>query len=278
MSEYDRIAQVMHYLGEHQLEPLDLATLAKYAGMSQPELHQLFADWAGVPCQDILNCLTLAHAKELLREGKMVLDAASGILPSDPCRLNNLTVLLEAVPSSQLESSSTDWTIAAGFADSPFGRCLIAEGQRGICHLSFGDSEDGATEWAGLSEQWPQAVLQRDDANAVRLAGVIFQHRGQTQPLRAYVRGKPFQIQVWQALLQIRPGTLVSYGHLAANIGKPKAARAVGTAVGQNPLAYLIPCHRIIRDTGVIGNYGCGKIRKRVMLAWEIANYPAKVR
>jgi AraC family transcriptional regulator of adaptative response/methylated-DNA-[protein]-cysteine methyltransferase len=274
MNEYERIARVIRYLDERHAEQPDLERLAEVAGLSPFHFHRLFSAWAGVTPKDFLQCLTLAHAKALLRKGTSVLDAALGSGLSGPGRLHDLCVILEAATPGEVKSGGAGWTLSAGFADSPFGRCLIGESPRGICHLSFIDAGDGAAELAALKENWPRARLRRDDATAVRLAGGIFEppDRGHARPaLRAFVKGTAFQVRVWRALLQVQPGMLVSYGRLAASLDKPAAARAVGTAVGHNPMAWLIPCHRVIRETGVIGEYRWGPVRKRAMLAWESA-------
>jgi AraC family transcriptional regulator of adaptative response/methylated-DNA-[protein]-cysteine methyltransferase len=274
MNDYERIARVIRYLDERHAEQPDLARLAEDAGMSPFHFHRLFSAWAGITPKDFLQCLTLAHAKALLREGTSVLDAALGSGLSGSGRLHDLCVILEAASPGEVKSGGAGWTISAGLADSPFGRCLIGESPRGICHISFIDAGDGAAELVALKENWPRARLQRDDATAARLAAGIFEppaSRPDRPALRAYVKGTTFQVRVWRALLQVRPGTLVSYGRLAAALDNPAAARAVGTAVGHNPLAWLIPCHRVIRETGVIGDYRWGPVRKRAMLAWESA-------
>ena len=274
MNDYERIALVIRYLDACHAEQPDLATLAEVAGMSPFHFHRLFSAWAAITPKDFLQCLTLAHAKALLRKGTSVLDAALGSGLSGPGRLHDLCIILEAASPGEVKSGGAGWTISAGFADSPFGRCLIGESPRGICHLSFIDAGDGAAELAALQEHWPRARLQWDDATAARLAGGIFERssrRDSPPALRVFVKGTAFQVRVWRALLQVRPGTLVSYGRLAAALNQPAAARAVGTAVGRNPLAYLIPCHRVIRETGVIGDYRWGPVRKRAMLAWESA-------
>jgi AraC family transcriptional regulator of adaptative response/methylated-DNA-[protein]-cysteine methyltransferase len=274
MNDYQRIARVIRYLDECHAGQPDLASLAEIAGLSPYHFHRLFSAWAGVTPKDFLQCLTLAHAKTLLRRGQSVLDAALGSGLSGPGRLHDLCVMLEAASPGEVKSGGEGWTITAGFADSPFGRCLIGESPRGLCHLSFVDAGDGAAALAALREHWPRARLLHDDASAARVAGEIFEPRGErpARPaLRAFVKGTPFQVRVWRALLQVPPGTLVSYGRLAASLDKPAAARAVGTAVGHNPLAWLIPCHRVIRETGVIGNYRWGAVRKRAMVAWECA-------
>jgi AraC family transcriptional regulator of adaptative response/methylated-DNA-[protein]-cysteine methyltransferase len=172
----------------------------------------------------------------------------------------------------RIEIRRRRWTVAAGHAETPFGKCLIAESPRGICHLAFVDSIDGRAEWDKLQQHWPYAHVQRSDMTARGLAEQIFAPRRVSSPyptLRALVKGTKFQVQVWQALLHIKPGTLASYGHVAQLLNRPSAARVVGSAVSQNPLAYLIPCHRVIRQTGVIGDYRWGPVRKRAMLAWE---------
>lgn len=272
MNDYERIALVIRHLDACHPEQPDLATLAEYVGLSPFHFHRLFSTWAAITPQDFLQCLTLSHAQEWLRKGKSVRDAAliSGL--SGPARLPDRRVSLEAASPAELKSGGEGWTISAGFADSPFGRCLVGESPRGICHLSLGDSEAGAAGWTALQESWPKARLHRDDTAAARLAGRIFERpdRSQSRPaLHTFVRGTAFQVRVWRALLQVQPGTLVSYGDLAAALEKPTAARAVGTAVGQNPVAYLIPCHRVIRETGAVGGYRWGHVRKRALLAWE---------
>lgn len=274
MDDYTRIARVIRYLDEHHSAQPDLAALAAHAGLSPFHFHRLFSTWAGITPKDFLQCLTLTHAKALLQRGNSVLETALDAGLSGPGRLHDLCVTLEAASPGELKSGGAGWTINAGFADSPFGPCLIGASPRGICHLRFVESADGAQEWNGLRATWPQACLRRDDRAAAEHAARIFaspRSRDCRQPLRAFVRGTAFQVQVWRALLQIPPGTLVSYGRLAAALGRPTAARAVGTAVAQNPLAYLVPCHRVIRETGILGDYRWGRTRKRAMLAWESA-------
>ncbi|MBI5385886.1 MAG: methylated-DNA--[protein]-cysteine S-methyltransferase [Verrucomicrobia bacterium] len=307
MNDYERIALVIRYLDEHHTEQPDLATLADCVGLSPFHFHRLFSAWAAITPKDFLQCLTLAHAKDLLRQGSSVLEAALSAGLSGPGRLHDLCVTLEAASPAEVKSGGAGWTILAGFADSPFGKCLVGESPRGISHLSFveseqaisklrssrreeaqtskemepphvgcygfaGGSEDGEGEMAALREAWPHARLHRDDSAAARLAGRVFERPAglSARPiLRAFVQGTAFQVRVWRALLQIQPGTLVSYGRLATALGQSTAARAVGTAVGQNPLAYLVPCHRVIRETGVVGDYRWGTVRKRAILAWE---------
>lgn len=274
MSHYERIAQVIRYLDEHHDEQPSLATLARHVGLSRFHFHRLFAAWAGITPKDFLQCLTLVHARALLREGESVLDAALGSGLSGPGRLHDLCVSLEAASPGEIKSGGAGWTIVVGMADSPFGPCLIGRSPRGICHLSFADSAEYALGLAAIRAQWPAAGLQRDDSAASRMGQTIFARPpGPSPRLSALVRGTPFQIRVWQALLQVPPGILISYGRLAALLGRPNAARAVGTALGHNPVAYLIPCHRVIRETGAVGVYRWGAARKRAMVVWETASH-----
>ena len=210
MNDYERIARVIRHLDARHAGQPDLASLAEIAGLSPFHFHRLFSAWAGITPKDFLQCLTLAHAKNLLYKGQSVLDAALGSGLSGPGRLHDLCVILEAASPGEVKSGGAGWTITAGFADSPFGRCLIGESPRGLCHLSFVDSGDGAAALAALRENWPRARLQRDDAIASRLTSGIFQrpeNRHSGPALRAFVKGTTFQVRVWRALLQVPPGT-----------------------------------------------------------------------
>ena len=274
MDDYQRIARIIRYLDEHHTEQPDLATLAAIAGLSQFHLHRLFSAWAAITPKNFLQYLTLAHARELLRAGASVLDSAFSAGLSGPGRLHDLCVTLEAASPGEVKSGGAGWTIRAGFAASPFGQVLLGESPRGICHLSFVESAHGVAELAELRGEWPKALLWRDDATAARLAARVFAPPDPARPqacLRTLVRGTPFQVRVWRALLRVESGALTSYGRLAAAVGTPGGARAVGQAVGQNPLSYLIPCHRVIRETGALGGYRWGRERKLALLVWESA-------
>jgi AraC family transcriptional regulator, regulatory protein of adaptative response / methylated-DNA-[protein]-cysteine methyltransferase len=273
MSDYDRIARVIRYLDQRQGEQPDLASVAAQLGLSPSHFHRLFSGWAGVTPKDFLQCLTLRRAKELLSRGRTVLDAALESGLSGPGRLHDLCVSLEAASPGELQSGGAGWTLTLGFANSPFGRCLVGASPRGVCHLSFVESPCRAAAAAALGEEWPRARVRWDDGHAARLMLALFAPPRMSPPaqapLRAFVRGSAFRVRVWRALLRVPPGTLVSYRQLASAVGSPSAARAVGTAVAANPLAYLIPCHRVIRETGVAGEYRWGPLRKRAMIAWE---------
>ena len=274
MSDYERIADVIRYLDEHHTEQPDLQVLATRIGLSPFHFHRLFSAWAGVTPKDFLQCLTLAQVKEALRNGASVLDTALDAGLSGPGRLHDLCVSLEAASPGEMKSGGARRDLDAGFAASPFGDCLIGASARGICHLSFVETGGRHKAWAELRGEWPNARMRRDDAAAARMAERVFAGpggRGARRPLCAFVKGTAFQVRVWRALLRVPSGQLITYGRLAAAAGCPAAARAVGTAMGRNPLAFLIPCHRAIRETGVVGDYRWGRIRKRAIVAWECA-------
>jgi AraC family transcriptional regulator, regulatory protein of adaptative response / methylated-DNA-[protein]-cysteine methyltransferase len=274
MNDYERIANVIRYLDQHHLEQPALTDLARGAGLSPFHFHRLFSTWAGVTPKDFLQCLTIENVKGLLRNGENVLDTALNVGLSGPGRLHDLCVTLEAASPGELKSGGVGSRINFGFADTFFGEALIAETSRGICHLSFidGQGRNGARDL--LFRQWPEAKLHHNDRRAEELSANVFTRPPRDKPrprLRAFVRGTPFQVQVWRALLRVPTGSLITYGRLSAAVHQPKAARAVGSAVGANPIAFIIPCHRVIRETGVLGNYRWDPIRKRAIIGWEIS-------
>lgn len=274
MNHYERIASVIRFLDEHHRAQPGLEVLAGGVGLSLSHFHRLFSDWAAITPKDFLQCLTLVHARQLLHSGESVLTAALEAGLSGPGRLHDLCVTLEAASPGELKNGGAGWTILAGFADTPFGTALAGQSPRGICHLAFVDAGEENSAWTELQNAWPNAHVSRDDRAAALMAGQIFARpadRPGQAPLRAFVTGTEFQVRVWRALIQIPPGQLTTYGRLAAALDCPNAARAVGSAVGRNSISYLIPCHRVIRGTGVIGGYRWGDIRKRAMLAWETA-------
>jgi AraC family transcriptional regulator of adaptative response/methylated-DNA-[protein]-cysteine methyltransferase len=276
MSDYERIARIIRLIeARHGAQP-SLEQLAAAAGLSAFHFHRLFSRWAGITPKDFLQCLTLAHARAALRAGASVMEAAFEAGLSGPGRLHDLAVSLEAASPGEIKSGGAGWQLQAGFAQSPFGECLIAQSPRGVCHLSFSEAgESRAAALARVAEDWPNARIERDDPWAIHLIGRVFSARPATarrtrvNRLRVLVHGSTFQVRVWRALVSIAPGTIISYGSLAGTLGMAGAARAVGSAVARNNIAYLIPCHRVIRETGVVGEYRWGHERKRALLAWE---------
>lgn len=274
MNDYERVANVIRFLDRHHTDQPDLNQLADTAGLSPFHFHRLFSSWAGVTPKDFLQCLTIEHVKQLLLDGRNVFDVALDAGLSGPGRLHDLCVTLEAASPGEMKNGGAGIQIDYGFAETPFGQALIAETKRGICHLSFVDVGGRDRVHNLLTSDWPNAKLNRNDSRIAELSEAIFISTAKStarRPFRAFVRGTPFQIQVWRALLRIPTGSLTTYSRLAEAIGNSKAARAVGSAVGANPISFIIPCHRVIRETGALGNYGGGRIRKQVMVGWELS-------
>jgi AraC family transcriptional regulator, regulatory protein of adaptative response / methylated-DNA-[protein]-cysteine methyltransferase len=273
MNDYERVANVIRFLDRHHTDQPDLNQLASAAGLSPFHFHRLFSAWAGVTPKDFLQCLTLEHVKRLLLEGRNVFDAALDAGLSGPGRLHDLCVTLEAASPGEMKTGGAGIQIDYGFSETPFGEALIAETKRGICHLSFLDAGGRNAARELLCSHWPNAKLNRNDSRIAELVREIFAPEGSAsrRPLRAFVRGTAFQLRVWRALLRVPAGRLTTYGRLAEAIGNSKASRAVGSAVGANPLAFIIPCHRVIRETGALGHYHWDPIRKRAIIGWELS-------
>ncbi|MDF1738832.1 MAG: methylated-DNA--[protein]-cysteine S-methyltransferase [Verrucomicrobiales bacterium] len=269
MNDYKRIEEVIRFLDQHHLSQPSVAQMAAVAGLSESRLHRLFQRWAGTTPKAFLKCLTIEHAKNLLDQSLPVLDAALDSGLSGPGRLHDLFVTMHALSPGEYKAKGEGVTVTFGSAESPFGLCHIASTKRGICHLEFSDKETTAISLPGC---WSKASLRRDDASAKRLVTAIFKaDKSASEPLNLLVHGTAFQLKVWRALLKIPEGQLSSYGRLAENIGAPGASRAVGTACGANPIAYLIPCHRVIQQTGVVKGYRWGETRKKALLVYESA-------
>lgn len=272
MNGYERMDRIIRWLDEHYAAQPALAELAALAGLSEFHFHREFVRWTGVTPKDFVQCLTLNHARARLGAGEAVLEASLDAGLSGPGRLHDLCVTLEAATPGEVKSGGEGMEIIWGMAESPFGLCLLGETTRGLCHLTFSENDDPVS---AIHEAWPRARLIRDDEVAAEKIALVFSPAdsvGEKPGLRALVRGTPFQLRVWRALLEIPAGSLTTYGRLSEKIGHPGAARAVGTAVGANTLACLIPCHRVIRETGVISGYRWGVGRKRSIIAWEGAS------
>lgn len=272
MNDFERVATVIRYLDQHHADQPGLEELAAVVGLSESHFHRLFHRWAGTTPKDFLQTLTVEHAKRRLRESLSVLETALDLGLSGPGRLHDLMVTIEAASPGEFKRGGEGMAIDWGVAESPFGSCSLGWTDRGLCHLAFHDMEADITGGAALRRDWPNAKLRRNDSAARRRARNIFASEVSTAaPLKAYVRGTPFQLRVWRALVRIPEGCVASYGTLARALGHPQASRAVGAACGANPLACLIPCHRVIRETGVVQGYRWGTDRKRALLAWEAA-------
>ena len=271
--DYRRIEQAIAYLEEHALEQPSLDEVAEHIGLSSYHFQRLFKSWAGVSPKRFLQYLTIENAKKLLRESTSILDTALDVGLSGPSRLHDLFMSVEAMTPGEFKAQGKDLLISYGFHATPFGECLLAVTPRGICRLAFVDPEARSVVLNELQETWREATLvENQNAGKDAIKTIFDQTRGQAQtPLKILLRGTNFQVKVWEALLRIPEGTVVSYGFLANAVGHPGAHRAVGTAAGHNPVAYLIPCHRVLRTNGEIGGYHWGTTRKRAILAREAA-------
>jgi AraC family transcriptional regulator of adaptative response/methylated-DNA-[protein]-cysteine methyltransferase len=274
-TDYGRIEAAIHYLEENFQAQPTLAEIASHVGLSEFHFQRLFSRWAGTSPKRFLQYLTIQHAKKLLAESQSILDATYEAGLSSPSRLHDLFVTHEAITPGEFKQKGAGLTIQYGFHDSPFGECSIALTERGICGLQFVADGDHEAALAELKASWPQAEFIADDKATRPYINPIFNLNdvAERPSLPLYLKGTNFQIQVWQALLKIPAGTAVSYGTVAQMIGNPKAARAVGSATGSNPIGYLIPCHRVIRQAGGLGDYRWGSSRKKAILGWEAARF-----
>jgi AraC family transcriptional regulator, regulatory protein of adaptative response / methylated-DNA-[protein]-cysteine methyltransferase len=271
--DYLRIEQAILYLENHYKDQPSLEELAANIGLSEYHFQRLFTRWAGVSPKRFLQFLTKEGAKELLDRSENLLDTTHQIGLSSLGRLHDLFVTTEAVTPGEYKTRGAGVTIRYGIHPSPFGKCLIATTDRGVCHLGFVQTSEGDAI-DNLVRDWGQAVMIEDHKATLPLVKPIFDLRYGVlggEPLRVHLRGTNFQLKVWEALLQIPAGTATTYEGIAARIGKPGATRAVGTAVGHNPIAVLIPCHRVIRKVGEFGNYRYGALRKKALLAREFS-------
>jgi AraC family transcriptional regulator, regulatory protein of adaptative response / methylated-DNA-[protein]-cysteine methyltransferase len=273
MNDYARVEKAIRYLNDHSMEQPDLGAVAEVAGLSEFHFQRLFSRWVGVSPKAMLKFLTAQRAKSLLREARSsVLHAALDAGLSGPGRLHDLLVSVDAVSPGEFKNYGAGVDIGYGFHDSPFGACLVGATARGVCHLSFLDEDNARRRAAFLEEfesDWPRAAFRRDVPATGRLARQIFARGARRPQVGVLLAGTPFRLKVWQALLEIPFGRVASYRDIARAVGAPDACRAVGSAVGANPVAYLIPCHRVIRETGVVGEYRWGRERKLAMLMWE---------
>ncbi|MBO6519735.1 MAG: methylated-DNA--[protein]-cysteine S-methyltransferase [Rhodospirillales bacterium] len=267
---YGQIAKAITYIAQHRHEQPELDDIANHVGMSPYHLQRMFSDWAGVSPKKFLKALTLEDAKSRLRSSASVLDTAFDAGLSGPGRLHDLFVTIDAVTPGEFKSRGEGMTFRYGYHPSPFGECLIVASERGLTGISFITTN---REFA-LEEQksgWECANWVQDDAGTAVFAAKAFRNNGAEGELRMLMRGSPFRVKVWEALLRIPEGGVMSYGDLAARIGRPGAARAVAGAVAGNLIGYVIPCHRVIRDNGMITGYRWDPARKAAMLGIEAA-------
>ncbi|MBV6394990.1 MAG: Bifunctional transcriptional activator/DNA repair enzyme Ada [Anaerolineales bacterium] len=269
--DYHLIEQAIRFIESNATRQPELGEVAAAVGMSEFHFQRTFTRWAGISPKRFLQYLTKEHARELLAKSENLLETAQRVGLSSLGRLHDLFVATEAVTPGEYKSRGAGVTIHYGIHPTPFGKCLIATTERGICHLGFVETSEGEAV-DSLVADWKEARMIEDYKTTAPLVAPIFDlnWRGR-DTLRLHLRGTNFQIKVWEALLQIPQGTATTYEGIATRIGKPSALRAVGTAVGHNPVAVLIPCHRVLRKDGDFGKYRYGSARKKALLAFESA-------
>lgn len=273
-ADYARIERAIRYLDARRAEQPELADVARHVGLSPAHFQRMFTRWAGISPKRFLQHRTAQVVKRLLRENRSVLDASYEAGLSGSSRLHDLIVNAEAVSPGEYQKAGEGLVVKYGFHPSPFGECLIAVTPRGICHLAFTHPVSRHDALERLRHDWPRAGLRPDQGATREAVARAFPVGGSTKlpPLALHIKGTNFQLKVWEALLQIPDGGVTTYGDIAGALHLPGGSRAVGGAVGSNPVSWLIPCHRVIRSTGELGGYAWGIERKKVMLMKEQMN------
>ncbi|MFM5499666.1 bifunctional transcriptional activator/DNA repair enzyme AdaA [Aeromonas veronii] len=274
MSDYARIADAIRFIASQVERQPTLDEIAAHVHLSPFHFQRLFSRWAGVTPKRYLQVLTLERAKALLQESRPLLEVADTLGLSSGSRLYDHFVQLEAVTPGEYKQRGAGLVIDHGVHDTPFGQAFVALTPRGVCNFSFLDEKAPEAPLADLARSWPEATLQEAPSRTQNVINTMFDgSKAPDRPISLHVSGTNFQISVWRALLQIPPAKVVSYAQVASAVGNPKAARAVGLAVGANPVALMIPCHRVIQQNGKLGGYHWGETRKQAIHAWEAARY-----
>jgi len=267
---FSLVADAIAYLRQHQFRQPQLEELASALEVSESHLQRVFSAWAGVSPKRFLQVLTRDAAVTALRDTATVLEASLEAGLSSPARLHDLTIACDAMTPGEIAAAGEGLDLRYGWAPCPFGQMFVAFTERGICSLSFHD-EENVTALLELREEWPRARISEDHSQAQQLATRLFTQSLERGRLHLLLRGTNFQVQVWRALVAVGEGELISYRGLASLAGRPGASRAVGSAMARNRIAYLIPCHRVIREDGSWGNYRWGLERKLALRGWESA-------
>jgi AraC family transcriptional regulator of adaptative response/methylated-DNA-[protein]-cysteine methyltransferase len=271
IDDYSRVEKAILFLQENYHRQPELHEVAKCVHLSEFHFQRLFRRWAGISPKRFVQFLTLEHAKKLLEGSRSVLDATYDAGLSSPGRLHDLFVKIEAMTPGEFKARGAGLRINYGFHPSPFGECLLAVTDRGICGLGFVGSDGRASLLSDFQTRWPKAEWEENAELTQPYIRRIFEREKADRPLTLVLQGTNFQLKVWEALLKIPMGSVVPYEDIANLVCSARATRAVGSAVGKNPIAFLIPCHRVIRKAGGIGGYHWGDARKKAMLAWEAA-------
>lgn len=279
-ADYIRAARAIAFLRAHQRQQPSLAMVADHLGLSETHVQKLFSRWTGISPKRFLQFLTVEYAKERMAQTGDLLNLSLDVGLSGPGRLHDLFVNMEAMSPGEFKQAAAGLSIEYGMGQTPFGAALIATTGRGICHLEFVDNGQQDAAIHALKDKWPSACFQQNSDAGQEMLDKLFAPGKDLRDLNLslWVSGSNFQIQVWRALIRIPFAGMLNYQQLAQLIGKPKAARAVGNAIAQNPIAYLIPCHRVLRQTGDVGKYHWGESRKAAILAWEASHNQAENR
>ena len=271
LRDYDSVRRAIAFISEHWRQQPTIESVADAAAVTPDELHHLFRRWAGLTPKAFMQALTLDHAKNLLRDSASVLDAALDSGLSGPGRLHDLFVTHEAMSPGEWKNGGGGMTLRFGFHASPFGTAVVIASDRGLAGLAFADPGDEQSALADMQRRWPRAIYLEDHAGTARIARRIFDPTlwRPDEPLRVILIGTDFEVRVWETLLKIPMGRAVCYSDIANKIKAPKASRAVGTAVGKNPISFVVPCHRALGKGGALTGYHWGITRKQAMLGWE---------
>lgn len=267
--DYQRIAKAIEYIqGNFKLQP-NLDEVAEKVNLSPAHFQKIFTDWAGTSPKKFLQFISLEHAKSLLKEEKATLfDAALETGLSSTSRLHDLFVNIEGMSPAEYKNGGKNLNINYSFSESPFGEIMTASTGKGVCYMAFAENKKNALR--DLVNKFPNAsFFEKQDEFQQNALSIFTKDWSELGAIKLHLKGTDFQLKVWESLLTIPMGKLSTYGNLAKEIGSPKASRAVGTAIGSNPVAFLIPCHRVIQSTGKIGGYMWGSDRKQIMIGWE---------
>jgi len=270
-TNFSRIAEAISYIEYNYKNQPRLEEVAEKINLSPFHFQRLFTEWAGVSPKKFLQYITVEHAKKMLKQnGATLFDTAFETGLSGTSRLHDLFITIESMTPGEYKNGGENLSINYSFAETPFGNILVASTHKGICHIAFADDEQQAL--AALQKRLPNAWLRQMVDLAQQNVLYIFTHDwSKLDQVKLHLKGTEFQLKVWETLLKIPIGRVATYGNVAKQIQRPNACRAVGSAIGDNPVAFLIPCHRIIQSTGVFGNYHWGSTRKTAMLGWEAA-------
>ena len=267
---YQTIAEALHWLCQNQQNQPSLEELAQHVGFSPHYLQRLFQEWAGVSPKQFLKYLTKAQALERLKQGHTVLDSAIASGLSGPGRLHDLLITTEAMTPGEAKRKGFGVEMKYGYGMTPFGEALLAWTDKGVCFLGFCHEQGKQHIWDHFNRQWPDANLFENNSQANTKLAEIFTEK-EHKKLKIWLRGSPFQLRVWEALLSLPAGTHCTYGQLAAYSGHAGASRATGSAIGRNPVSWLIPCHRVINSLGGLGGYRWGTNTKQALIGYEAA-------